>query len=76
MIIKNRDDYGRLRVPYFVKLIGDFLPKRGIYNAGDFKSYVESLGILKMQDWDYEANGYPKWKHRVDRAAQKIQTGI
>jgi hypothetical protein len=37
---------------------------------------VESLGILKTPDWDYEANGYPKWKHRIDRAAQKVQTGI
>ena len=76
MIIEDRDNNGRLRVPYFVKLISDFLANRRIYNAGDFKSYVESLGILKTPDWDYEANRYPKWKHRIDRAAQKVQTGI
>lgn len=49
MFIEDRDNNGRLRVPYFVKLISDFLAKRGIYNAGDFKSYVESLVFLKRR---------------------------
>jgi len=76
MIIEDRDNNSRLRVPFFIKLIRGFLAERGIYNAGDFKSYVESLGILKKPDWDYEANGYPKWKHRIDRAAQKVLTDV
>jgi len=76
MIIENRDNSGRLRVPYFVELIRGFLVEHGIYISADFKSYVESLNILKTPDWDYEVNGYPKWKHRVDRAAQKVLTDV
>jgi hypothetical protein len=76
MIAEIRDDYGRLRVPYFIGLIRSFLDESRIYNSSDFKLYVESLGILKTPDWGSERNGYPKWKHRIDRAAQKVLTGI
>jgi len=55
IINENRDSCGRLRVPYFIKLIRNFLVERGIYHSGDFKSYLESLGILKTPDWDLKA---------------------
>ena len=76
MIIEDRDDFGRLRVPYFIQLIRNFLDEGKIYKSSNFKSYVESLRILRAADWDCETNGYHKWKHRIDRAAEKIFTGI
>jgi hypothetical protein len=76
MIEEDRDSKGRLRVPYFIKLIREFCNERSAYDAGNFKLYVESLKILKKIDWDCESNGYPKWKHRIDRAAQKVFTDI
>ncbi|HTX21568.1 MAG TPA: hypothetical protein VMD27_06905 [Candidatus Aquilonibacter sp.] len=77
MIAQNdRDAKGRLRVPFFVKLIGKFRDRFGVYEPTKFKMYVEGLGVLTKPDWDCERNGYVKWKHRVDRAAQKILTNI
>ena len=76
MIEEDRDSKGRLRVPLVIKLIREFHVERGVYDAGSFKSYVEKLGILKRPDWDCETNGYSKWKHRIDRAAQKVFTDV
>ena len=76
MIAEDRDAYGRLRVPFFVKLIREFCKNLRSYNSDDFKMHVEALGILMKADWDCESNGYAKWKHRIDRAAQKVFTDI
>ena len=76
MIAQDRDTNGRLRVPFFVKLIHEFRDPFGTYNADKFKMYVEALGVLTKSDWDCESNGYAKWKHRADRAAQKVLTNV
>jgi hypothetical protein len=67
---------GVLRVPCFLCLIGQYMAELRTYDAGRFKVYVESLGVLRAADWQSEANGYAKWKHRTDRAAQKFFTGV
>jgi len=59
-----------------VKLIREFIEKFGSYNADKFKIYVEGLDVLTKLDWDCEANRYATWKHRVDRAAQKVLTNV
>ncbi len=76
MIPPERDVNGRLRVPFFVKLIREHLGKFSTYIPDAFKMYVEALGVLTQADWESESNGYPKWKHRIDRAWQKVRTGI
>jgi hypothetical protein len=76
VITEDRDDDGRLRVPYFEALIRERYPNGNGYKAGEFKSFVEASGVLRDADRDLEANGYEKWKHRVDRAAQRVLTGI
>jgi len=48
----------------------------GFYNADKFKMYVAELGVSTKADWDCESNGYAKWKHRADRAAQKVLTSV
>jgi len=37
---------------------------------------VNQSGLLSAADRDAEENGYAKWKHRVDRAAQKVFTRV
>lgn len=76
MITQNRDACGRLRVPFFVKLICEYRERHGFYNPDNFKNYVEEIEILTAPDWACENNGYAKWKHRIDRAAQKVLTNI
>ena len=76
MDIKKRDVEGRLRVPFFVDAISEYMVGRSKYEAKEFKEYVERLGVLTAKDWDAENNGYPKWKHRIDRAAQKFFTDV
>ena len=76
MIAPERDANGRLKVPFFVSLIREFLGKFSSYDPDAFKVFVEGLGLLTQADWDCERNGYTKWKHRVDRAAQRVFTGI
>jgi hypothetical protein len=76
MIAQDRDAKGRLRFPFYVKLIRKFRLEHGFYNPDDFKMHVEGLGILTKQDRDCESNGYAKWKHRIDRARQKVFTNI
>jgi hypothetical protein len=76
MLEEQRDQNGRLRVHFFVKLIRDWLAQGNNYDAACFKQYVQELGILAKPDQDLERNGYSKWKHRTDRAAQKVLTGI
>ena len=51
------------------------------FNVNLFLPDTVHSAILKRAkaegvDWDYEVNGYPKWKHRVDRAAQKVLTDV
>lgn len=72
----DRDASGRLRVPFFIRLIYQFLDQFGDYNPTNFKMFVQEIGVLTERDWDTESNGYAKWKHRVDRAAQKVLTNI
>jgi hypothetical protein len=76
MIAQNRDAHGRLRVPFFVNLICEYRGRHGFYNPGNFKLYVEGLGILTPPDRACESCGYAKWKHRIDRAAQRVFTNI
>ncbi len=78
MIAEQRDNVGRLRVPSFVNLIREWVSQGNNYhaNAARFKCYVEQLGVLDERDRDLEKNGYPKWKHRIDRAAQKVFTDV
>ena len=72
------DPKGRHRVPFYAPLIREWVAHGNVYDghADEFKNYVEGLGVLTKQDYDLEANGYPKWKHRIDRAAQKVFTNI
>src|SRR2546425_2733418 len=60
VIPQDRDANGRLRVPFFVRLIQEFLHPFGFYNADKFKMYVVDLGVLTKADWDCESNGYAK----------------
>jgi DNA invertase Pin-like site-specific DNA recombinase len=72
----ERDCEGRLRVSFFVRLIRGHVQGGGSYAAAAFKQYVERLGVLRPADWSVERNGYAKWKHRLDRAAQKVFTNV
>ncbi len=76
MIEEDRDSQGRLRVPYFRKLIREYLETHRQYVAQEFKDYVERLGVLARADQYHERNGYTIWKHRVDRARQKVFTDV
>jgi hypothetical protein len=75
MVPQDRDEDGRLTVPFYVSLIEDYI-KTHKYVPGAFKQYVQSLNVLTPKDWDREDNGYSKWKHRIDRAWQGVNTGI
>ena len=72
----ERDNQGRLRVPVFVRLIRAYTERGADYDPAGFKRSVEQRGLLSPADWDAEANGYAKWKHRVDRAAQRVFTDV
>jgi hypothetical protein len=76
--IQDRDNWGRLRVPFYERLIRDWIAQGNDYHghADAFKLWVGGLGILTERDTDPEANGYSKWKHRIDRAAQKVLTNV
>jgi len=76
MIAEYRDRHGRLRIPYFLSLLSEYMTGRTDYNAATFKRYVEKLGVLTGGDCDTEGNGHVYWKHRIDRAAQKYFTHI
>ncbi len=76
VITEQRDQMERLQVPFFVSLIREWLGQGNRYNAASFKRFVEGLGVLAGRDWDLESNGYAKWKHRIDRAAQKVFTDV
>ena len=76
MNTQDRDAHGRLRVPFFVNRICEYRDRNGFYNPSSFKAHVEGLGILATPDWVCETSGYAKWKHRIDRAAQKVFTDI
>jgi len=52
------------------------MEKGNTYEPSAFKYYVNQSGLLSAADWDAEENGYVKWKHRVDRAAQKVFTRV
>jgi hypothetical protein len=54
----------------------DYVERGVAYEPAEFKRYVEQRELLSAADWDAEGNGYAKWKHRVDRAAQKIFTDV
>ena len=75
-VAEDRDSKGRLRVPFYVELIQSYMNRTRQFISHEFKHWVEALGVLAPVDRDTEANGYPKWKHRIDRAAQKVFTGV
>jgi len=75
MIREDRDQNGRLRVPFFVEIIREYtLSNR--YDADEFKSYAERLNVLTEADQEFENIGYAKWKHRIDRPALKVFTDV
>jgi hypothetical protein len=77
MIPESRDSNGKLRVGYFVELGRHFKSDQGNYDAHKFKAFVENSGVLQPQDWKPDGNYHKHtWKHRVERATQKILTGI
>ena len=73
---RARDSEGRLRVPFFTGLMREYMERGAAYRAAEFKRYVEQRDLLSAADWDAEENGYAKWKHRVDRAAQEVFTDV
>ena len=72
----HRDNEGRLRVPFFIDLMREYMEHGNAYAPAAFKLHVEQRGVLSASDWHAEKNGYAKWKHRVDRAAQKVFTDV
>ena len=76
MIPEDRDKHGKLRVGYFIALGLAFKAKAGYYNQAEFKLAIESAGVLKPADWESDGSHAYTWKHRVERATQRINTGI
>ena len=73
---EQRDSEGRLKVPFFVAALQAYMEFKGQYKPQEFKEHIEAMEILTDADWELENNGYAKWKHRVDRAAQKVFTDV
>jgi hypothetical protein len=76
MIPEDRDKSGKLRVGYFIALGEAFKAQKGYYNQGELKNEIEKSGILKSEDWESDGTHQHTWRHRVERATQRIQTGI
>ena len=76
MIPEDRDKSGKLRVGYFIALGQAFKAKNGNYDQAEFKRQIEKSNILKPADWESDGTHRYTWRHRVERATQRIQTGI
>ncbi len=75
-VAEDRGKDGRLRVAYYVELIKSDMNRGHQFTSAAFKHSVEALGVLRPVDRDPEGNGYSKWKHRIDRARQRVVTGV
>jgi hypothetical protein len=76
MMPESRDRKGRLRVGYFIASGEVFKAKKGYYDSGEFKLQIEKSGVLRDEDWHSDGKHKYTWRHRVDRATQRILTGI
>jgi hypothetical protein len=76
MIPEMRDQNGKLKVGYFKQLAQVFKAKKGYYNSDELKSQVAKSGVLHPEDWSPDGEHKHTWRHRVDRATQKINTDI
>jgi hypothetical protein len=76
MIPQIRDQNGKLKVGYFMQLAREFKAKKRYYNSDEFKSEVAISGVLHPEDWLPDGAHKHTWRHRVDRATQRINTGI
>ncbi|MDB6111362.1 MAG: hypothetical protein JWR69_3112 [Pedosphaera sp.] len=65
----------RIMQGYFNRLL-EFKTQKGYYNSDEFKTEIEKTGCLHMEDWLPDGEHKHTWRHRVDRATQKINTGI
>lgn len=72
----QRNHNGHIRTDFFRTLILIYLfVKNEKYSPREFKMYVESLNILK--DEDYQLMGtrdYEIWKHHIDAAKQSLRS--
>ena len=76
MIPESRDKNGKLRVGYFRALAEEFKARKGYYRSEEFKTEIQQSDILNNEDWLPDGEHKHTWRHRVDRATQKINTGI
>lgn len=76
MIPESRDENGRLDVGYFIALAEAFKEEKGHYDQTDFKEMVKQSGVLKREDWLPDGTHPYTWRHRAERATQRINTGI
>lgn len=76
MIAESRDNDGKLTVAYFIALGREFKDKKGYYDSDEFKAQISKSGVLRAEDWLPDGEHKHTWRHRVDRATQKINTGV
>ena len=76
MVPEIRNGQGRLRVPYFIALIREYIALGNTYNEAEFKDYVVGLGVLRSPDLKRDSTGAVYWKHSSNRAWQKVHTNI
>lgn len=50
--------------------------RMGYYDSDEIKAEILRLGVLQAEDWLPDGAHRHTWRHRVDRATQKINTGI
>lgn len=72
----KRDSFGKLQVPFFIDLGRAYKSQNGSYNSDAFKSLILGSGVLKDVDFEPDGEHQETWRHRVDRATQRINTGI
>lgn len=71
-----RDEKGKLKVGYFIRLARLFEAKCGYYDQAEFKTLIEGSKILNQLDWCTDGTHKHTWRHRVERATQRVNTGI
>lgn len=76
MLPESRDKDGKLKVGYYKALGLKFKAEKGYYQSDEFKTKISHSGILHSEDWLPDGEHRHTWRHRVDRATQKINTGI
>ncbi len=76
MIPESRGTNGKLKVGYFIALGRIFKTEKGYYDSDEFKAEISQSGVLHSEDWLPDGEHEHTWRHRVDRATQRINTGI